>query len=443
MASSSLHATACIGCRRRGRKCDRTLPTCHACEKRGTPCEGYITKWPGVAARGKLAGKSIPVMNSSAGIAQSHAQLTRAQQKRTRPDASSFTNEEIDKFVQHYIADLSSIFYLGSGPSENPMFHYVLPLISNISPIRFALAGSASCHIAARTSDEALERKSLRLRVHATYLLREMLQTPGGISDQSILASILMLAQLDMCSGDCTEFEMHLKAAVAVIRGPRYDGEANRYYFEQRLAWLDVMSSTTSQRPPNLTIEEVKTIVGRFSSNGHRQWSYDVFPCPIDLFEIITETTFLFKAQPAKMKSRTQDLERRLNEWKPPLMTGARKHMVEAWRLGIKAYLHRLFPDAQNEEPLSNQVLALAELIPPASSWSYALLWPIFQVAVTLGDENIEEKNLIRRRLKIALETIGCRHHSNALEVLEVVWAKEEEFDHFSISIPGRTIMLV
>lgn len=102
MASSSLHATACIGCRRRGRKCDRTLPTCLACEKRGVSCDGYVTKWPGVAARGKLAGKSIPVVNSSVGIAQSDAQLTRAQQKRTRTNASSsFTDEEIDNFVQH------------------------------------------------------------------------------------------------------------------------------------------------------------------------------------------------------------------------------------------------------------------------------------------------------------------------------------------------------
>lgn len=81
------------------------------------------------------------------------------------------------------------------------MFHYVLPLIPIIPPIRFALAGSASCHIAARTSDEALERKSLRLRVHATYLLREMLQVPGGVSDQNVLASILMLAQLDVSEG--------------------------------------------------------------------------------------------------------------------------------------------------------------------------------------------------------------------------------------------------
>ena len=81
------------------------------------------------------------------------------------------------------------------------MFHYALPLIHTIPPIRFALAGSASCHIAARTSDETLARKSLRLRVHATYLLREMLQVPEGVSDQNVLASILMLAQLDVSEG--------------------------------------------------------------------------------------------------------------------------------------------------------------------------------------------------------------------------------------------------
>lgn len=96
------------------------------------------------------------------------------------------------------IVDLSSIFYLGNSPSENPMFHYVLPLVDSVLPIRFALAGSASCHIAARTSDEALERKSLQLRVHATRLMREIIQSPRKIPDQTILASILMLAQLDV-----------------------------------------------------------------------------------------------------------------------------------------------------------------------------------------------------------------------------------------------------
>lgn len=40
-----------------------------------------------------------------------------------------------------------------------------------------------------------------------------------------------------MCSGDCTEFETHLKAAVTIIRDGHIDHAANGHYFEQRLAW--------------------------------------------------------------------------------------------------------------------------------------------------------------------------------------------------------------
>lgn len=212
---------------------------------------------------------------------------------------------------------------------------------------------------------------------------------------------------------------------------------------------LDVMSSTTSQSPPNLTIAEVKAIIGRFTSNGQRQWCYDVFPCPIDLFEIIIEATFLFKTPHLdleQVKLQIEDLERRLFDWKCPAMSGPRKHMVEIWRLGILAYLRRLFPHMTHrdvEEPLSDQVLDLAENISPASSWSYALLWPIFQAAVILRDDAPTEKDQIRSRLEIALKTIGCRHHSNALETLEIVWARSQEFDPSTISIPGRTVMLV
>jgi hypothetical protein len=210
------------------------------------------------------------------------------------------------------------------------------------------------------------------------------------------------------------------------------------------------MSSTTSTQQPNLTLEEVKMVVGRFSTNGKRQWSYDVFPCPIDLFEIIVEMTFLFKSQgspsPDTLQPKVTHLRDKLVEWKCPFMSGARKYMVEAWRLGIMAYVQRLFPHSSSQveaKYLSSQVLDLAEQIPPASSWSYALLWPLFQVAVTLDDYAVDEKETIRKRLRIALETIGCRHHSNALEVLEVVWGRREVFDPSTISIPGRTIMLV
>ncbi|KAF5679433.1 transcription factor [Fusarium heterosporum] len=464
MSHVALHATACIACRRRGRKCDRTLPACLSCEKRGAVCEGYVTKWPGVAARGKLAGKSIPVVDSSAAITNDKPTSRRLRLKQVKQNASAGQNvdghpgssfsqvpdDEVEKFVQHYIADLSSIFYLGNGPSDNPMFHYVLPLINTIPPIRFALAGSASCHVAARNSDEALEQKSLRLRVHATHLLREMLQNPNTVTDQAILASVLMLAQLDMCSGDCDEFPTHLQAAASIVRSKNYDGAGNRYYFEQRLVWLDVMSSTTSLRQPNLSLEEVKTIIGRVVANGGRQWSYDVFPCPVDLFEIIIEITFLLKDRSVNISAgyaqlKSLSFQSRLREWKCPFLSGPRKYMVEVWRLGIMAYLQRVFPatNRPESEALSSQLLELAELILPTTSWSYALLWPIFQIGVTLGDGAEDERDKIRRRLRTALVTIGCRHHSNALETLEVIWSRQEDHDPFSICIPGRTIMLV
>jgi hypothetical protein len=58
----NVHPTACRNCRRRGRKCDRTLPTCQSCKDRSCVCEGYVTRWAGVAARGRLRGKTIPVL---------------------------------------------------------------------------------------------------------------------------------------------------------------------------------------------------------------------------------------------------------------------------------------------------------------------------------------------------------------------------------------------
>jgi hypothetical protein len=78
------------------------------------------------------------------------------------------------------------------------MFCYVLPLVDSVPPLRYALAASASCHIAARNADKALERKSLFLRVQATGLLRERLRSSDLKTDPTILASILMLAQLDV-----------------------------------------------------------------------------------------------------------------------------------------------------------------------------------------------------------------------------------------------------
>ncbi|KAK5274038.1 hypothetical protein LTR96_000638 [Exophiala xenobiotica] len=55
----------CRTCNRRRIKCDRSLETCRKCALKGLPCPGYglRIRWDqGIASRGKLAGKVLPIL---------------------------------------------------------------------------------------------------------------------------------------------------------------------------------------------------------------------------------------------------------------------------------------------------------------------------------------------------------------------------------------------
>ncbi|KAF7185178.1 Acriflavine sensitivity control protein acr-2 [Pseudocercospora fuligena] len=59
----------CRLCNRRRIKCDRSLPTCKKCDLRSLDCPGYglRIRWDqGVASRGKLSGKALPIEDSPA-----------------------------------------------------------------------------------------------------------------------------------------------------------------------------------------------------------------------------------------------------------------------------------------------------------------------------------------------------------------------------------------
>lgn len=55
------HGTVCKTCRKRAKKCDKLLPECSTCLDKGIKCDGYAFRWSGVASRGRLAGKEIPI----------------------------------------------------------------------------------------------------------------------------------------------------------------------------------------------------------------------------------------------------------------------------------------------------------------------------------------------------------------------------------------------
>lgn len=53
---------ACITCREKCRKCDRTKPVCQRCISKGLECKGYPEKFrfAGLATRGKWKNRAVP-----------------------------------------------------------------------------------------------------------------------------------------------------------------------------------------------------------------------------------------------------------------------------------------------------------------------------------------------------------------------------------------------
>lgn len=64
MSRNNLFGTACRTCRRRGRKCDRSLPTCISCRTRGVECEGYILRWVAVDGNARKTSSSQTCMST-------------------------------------------------------------------------------------------------------------------------------------------------------------------------------------------------------------------------------------------------------------------------------------------------------------------------------------------------------------------------------------------
>jgi hypothetical protein len=99
--------------------------------------------------------------------------------------------------------ELSTVFYLGSTPTESPYSLYIIPMARTVLPLRYTIAASASCHLATRFRDDALETQSRELRLKAVELLRERLGSELLSTDFGTLASMLMMAQLDVGGTKC------------------------------------------------------------------------------------------------------------------------------------------------------------------------------------------------------------------------------------------------
>lgn len=214
------------------------------------------------------------------------------------------------------------------------------------------------------------------------------------------------------------------------------------------------MGATTSPRMPHWSSEDVKATLNKFrTSSGRREWGFDVFYCPIDLFEYIADITVLHKLQPDSREMHQDAIQKAMllgnaiKRWDASTDSGPRYHMVEVWRLGTLLYLIRLFQlpnDVFNTKGLNSSIFHHARAIPSKTSWSYSTSWPLFQAGLLIPSECSQTKAWLRDELYTNFRTLGCFHQKLAVEALEQVWrsGKDRLYDLSNADFPQRKLLL-
>jgi hypothetical protein len=159
-------------------------------------------------------------------------------------------------------------------------------------------------------------------------------------------------------------------------------------------------------------------------------WSFDVFPCPPDQFQLVCEIVNLYKEQPDPDNPSLEVLDQ-VQEIKEKLLRGPIHstrdqnwlHLTEAYRFSIVLYLLRLFScdiDEYEVEWLVSSVFYHARSTPPASGYSDQLLWPLFHAGLEIKDS--KRQDWLRERSQCMQWSGGFGNVKLALDILEKVW---------------------
>lgn len=191
------------------------------------------------------------------------------------------------------------------------------------------------------------------------------------------------------------------------------------------------MSATSHFRKPVFSAEEIADWTGTNLSGDRRDWSFDVFPCPVEHFETIYKIVELYKSQ-LDPSHPTQAVLDQVTCFKEQILSRPMHlekgehwlHLTEAYRFAIVLYLLRLFQctnDLDEIAWLAGSVFHHAQATIPWTGWADQMLWPLFHAALEIRDE--KRKIWLRERSTSMQSSGGFRNVESAMNILESVWA--------------------
>lgn len=266
---SSANDVDCGKCQVRRVKCDRSLPGCRKCGKRSLQCPGYGTKvkWvQGVASRGKLRGKSIPLRDAPAAALTAHVATSAIFNVHGMHHVShgldSFPSSTQNVLVQLAVPPSPSnpclletqtphapqlLLYFTErvarrlawidGP-ENPWRHIVLPLLEGSETVLTSVLALTAHDMASQyppddlwcqrfqTISKGYQNRAIGLLARELNILHRSPDSRSGTNASTpILASAIVLCNAELLKAQEAGWRVHLQAAREVIRaeaGPSF-----------------------------------------------------------------------------------------------------------------------------------------------------------------------------------------------------------------------------
>jgi Fungal specific transcription factor domain len=196
---------------------------------------------------------------------------------------------------------------------------------------------------------------------------------------------------------------------------------------------LDIIGATTSSRMPHFSLQEINIVLGKFKTPTGRRWGFDVFNCPVDLFEYLAAITLAYKFIPDTEEPCRSTLESVISIGKAIEtwhcfgdISEPRYHVAQVWRSGILLYLIRLFrlPHEVFDTPkVLDNILTHAEAIPSMTSWRFSITWPLFQAGLSLPHGEHTKRNWLLKEVDASFRALGCSHDKRVIDTLERAWS--------------------
>lgn len=148
LAMANKKKAGCSTCTRRRIRCDLAQPACKKCNKRGLECPGYgpRLRWAGgVAVRGRLKGRNLPVLEQGTGGAEktdakpgpeTGPETGRAADDDGGPDLT--LRKSARAFIEYYDHNIAGLM-VWFDTADNDYRRRVLPLAANAPGLRLAV----------------------------------------------------------------------------------------------------------------------------------------------------------------------------------------------------------------------------------------------------------------------------------------------------------------